>query len=354
MKKKVIIGLTTVILLAATSTAIYADYLNEEKTVEQNLKQLATASLNIEDDFYSDPMFDWLYSQYTDQEKREYLIEEYAYIKFFHNMTDEEASYLFRLTQKGQDFYELLRVYAFWKTTTEPMEIIEVIYAKCPDDPKIGWEYEEYMNLIGKKDEILTDNEIEDYLENGLTEYDIIYAQHLSRKNIYSTRDILNQRKNKAKWVDVSDTVYTKVDKHHAKKIKKGLFQNKNVSGRQMYLAENLSNKIGGDVSDYLGQNNLEYIKENYENNAIAKIRTELINKGYVEESDDMTAQYKETYIDKLTSMELTEKEIAEYQEAGWDYTSIYNAKLISTRKNIRMESVFSQMKDGIALSEIK
>lgn len=354
MKKKLVVGLIIIGIFAAMSTVIYADYLKQQQAVRQELKQKVTESQNIPTDFFSDPMFDWLCSHYSEQEQREYLIEEYAYTKFFHHMTEEECAYLYQLAQKDKDFYELLRVYSFWKTTTEPMKMIASIYNKCPDESYSGWEYKEYMELKGKADEILTDDEIDAYLESGLTEYDVIYAQQLSRKNTHSARDILNQRKNKANWVDVSDAVYSKVDEKHAKKVKNGLFQNKNVSGKQMYLAENLSNKMGGDVCDYLSQEDLEYTKENYENNVMAKIRKQLTSAGYLDEQDTETNEYQQDYTDKLTAMGLSIEDIEAYQELGWDYTTIYNAKLISTRKNISMESVFSQKKAGIPFTEIK
>lgn len=354
MKKKVIVGLTAVILLAATSTAIYADYLNEQKTVEQSLKQLETESLNIEDNFYCDPMFEWLYSQYSDSEKREYLIEEYAYTKFFHHMTDVESAYLYKLAQEGKDFYELLRVYSFWKTTTEPMEMIASIYDKYPDEPDANWEYKEYMKLTDKEDEILTNDEIDSYLESGLTEYDIIYAQRLSHKSKLSARDILSARNKAGNWVDVSEEVYSKADTTHRKKVKKGLFQNKKVTGKQMYLADNLSDQIGADVCDYLSQEDLEYIKKDYEGTAMAKIKQKLEDNGYIKSEDTDISEYQSTYVDRLTSMGLTIQQIENYRENGWDYTAIYNARLISTRKNIEIESVFSQMKAGIPFAEIK
>lgn len=354
MKKKIMIGLVVAILLAVTTTAIYAQYLSEQKAVEQNLKQLELDSLNIEDDFYADPMFEWLYSQYTDQKTREYLIEEYAYTKFFNHMTDVESTYLYQLAQEGKDFYELLRVYEFWKSTTDPMKMIETIYAKCPDEPYSGWEYKEYMKLVGREDEILTNDEIDSYLESGLTEYDIIYAQKLSRKSNSAARDILNQRKNNGNWVDISDTVYSKVDVQYRETVKKGLFQNKNVSGKQMYLADNLSGKVKADVCDYLSQEDLEYTKENYENTATAKIRNQLTNFGYLDKESVDSELYQQDYIEKLTAMGLSLEEIESYQINGWDYTAIYNAKLISTNKKISMDSVFAQMNAEVSLAEIK
>lgn len=354
MKKIIIAGLIVTVLLALTSTAIYADYLNEQKTVKQNLKQLETESLSIQDNFYSDPMFDWLYSQYTNPEEREYLIEEYAYTKFFHHMTDAESTYLYQLAKEGKDFYELLRVYEFWKTTTEPMKMIGTIYANCPDEPDSGWEYKEYMKLTGREDEILTKNEIDSYLENGLTEYDIVYARQLSGKNTHSPREILNQKKEHKNWVDISDEVYSKVNTKYRKTVKKGLFQNKNVSGKQMYMAESISNKTGGDVCDYLMMDNLEYAKENYENQTMAKIRQGLIATGHLVQKETTTPAYQEKYTEKLIAMGLTDEEIANYQEKGWDYTAIYNAKLLSDRKNISMDSVFSQMKADIPFDNIQ
>ncbi len=354
MKKKIMIGLVVAILLAVTTTAIYAQYLSEQKVVEQNLKQLELDSLNIEDDFYADPMFEWLYSQYTDQKTREYLIEEYAYTKFFNHMTDVESTYLYQLAQEGKDFYELLRVYEFWKSTTEPMKMIETIYAKCPDEPYSGWEYKEYMKLVGKEDEILTNDEIDSYLESGLTEYDIIYAQKLSRKSNSAARDILNQRKNNGNWVDISDAVYSKVDVQYRETVKKGIFQNKNVSGKQMYLADNLSGKVGADVCDYLSQEDLEYTKAKYESEVMATIRDGLTDNGYLKSKDTEISEYQLHYLDILASMGLTIDEIEKYRENGWDYTAIYNAKLISTRNNISMTSVFSQMKAGIPFAKIK
>ena len=354
MKKKITIGMVVVILLVTTTTVIYAQYLSEQKAVEQNLKQLEISSQNIEDNFYSDPMFEWLYSQYNEQEKREYLIEEYAYTKFFHHMTDVESAYLYQLAQEGKDFYELLRVYEFWKSTIEPIEMIDMIYKNCPEEPYSGWAYKEYMKILGREDEILTNDEIDSYLESGLTEYDIIYARQLSHNNTHSVRDLLNQRKSNENWIDVSDEVYSKLEAKHSKKVKKGLFQNKNVSGKQMYLADNMSDKIGADVCDYLSQEDLEQKKEKYENTVMAKIRKKLVSAGYLEKQKSDTEEYQQDYIGKLTAMGLSTEEIESYQVSGWDYTAIYNAKLISTRRNISMEAVFSQIEEGIPFEEIQ
>lgn len=144
-------------------------------------------------------------------------IRDLAVFEEEYNMDEEAKELLSQWISEGKDARLLMYIYEFWITTNEDISIIEDVYDIFAES------YDEDMNLPSNKDlwfegifNTLTNNkygkltseEIDEYMNRGLSIDDVKMAERVSRAGKLTVQEILNERVDSKAWSDIAADVY--------------------------------------------------------------------------------------------------------------------------------------------------
>lgn len=245
MKKKIIILGICLVLAAGTVAAVASDVYNkqnidikstlskvfsseksEESLVQNDRVQTGAISLNSDENksvmstditgqnvvlypfnFYS--MVEILKSNISDTANIADILSSYLYLKDVYGLNDEQLEYIAGLIINGADPNNILDIAYFWVDTCEDITIIEQIYNK-KDDYEGGrfWIENAYNNVTNNVHGVLESEEINNYLSLGVTVSDIQNANIMSRKGVYSIKQILDRIAGGDTIINIMNEVY--------------------------------------------------------------------------------------------------------------------------------------------------
>lgn len=133
-----------------------------------------------------------------------------AYVRLMSgtDFSDEEIALMNKIINKGTTPQSLSRVYDFWLTTGEPFEIIEQICALEDKYFNEYWYEDAFNELTNDKCGVLDNAAVGEYMERGVTADDIMAANVLCRKGIYTITEILDKYENGESMSDIIKDVY--------------------------------------------------------------------------------------------------------------------------------------------------
>lgn len=122
------------------------------------------------------------------------ILSSYLYLRDIYGLNDEQLEYIAGLIINGADPNSILDTAYFWVDTCEDITIIEQIYNKKGDyEGGRFWIENAYNNVTNNVHGVLESEEINNYLSLGVTVSDIQNANILSRKGVYSIKQILDR-----------------------------------------------------------------------------------------------------------------------------------------------------------------
>ena len=135
------------------------------------------------------------------------MIKYLEWIKVY-NPSEEAKKIIAQLIADGADVDALIAVCIFWEDTDEPFSIVEDIYNNAPDDltefeDHILWIESTYNYLTKQEDNALTIEEVQAYVESGISTSEILIANRMSRKDENDIKEILEKRQNGKSWYDL-------------------------------------------------------------------------------------------------------------------------------------------------------
>ena len=141
-------------------------------------------------------------------------VEYYAYFVSVLQPTEEEKEYIDGLIKDGYDAEALVKIFDFWRYTSEDMNIIEKAYESRPYDLDVSYWVDEAFIQLHKDGSAVTEygnlsvEEVKAYLAEGIKPEEIRAADKLSRKGVKSTEKILEEKKNGSSWYNIADEIY--------------------------------------------------------------------------------------------------------------------------------------------------
>lgn len=141
-------------------------------------------------------------------------VEYYAYFVSVLQPTEEEKEYIDGLIKDGYDAEALVKIFDFWRYTSEDMNIIEKAYEYRPYDLDVSYWVDEAFIQLHKDGSAVTEygnlsvEEVKAYLAEGIKPEEIRAADKLSRKGVKSTEKILEEKKNGSSWYNIADEIY--------------------------------------------------------------------------------------------------------------------------------------------------
>lgn len=246
------------------------------------------------------------YLGYDTPEKSEMLRKTALFMERY-CVSDEQFKLMETMILEGCDIPTLMDIYSFYLTTNEDVKIVRDIYDYVWDgEPIENGEalFEDAFNeLTDYKCGVLTKEEIESYLEKGLTINDIAEANILSRKGVLKINEILDKIIAGEDWKDIGEAISGQ--KINADSDVAGLMQ----SAQIMNVTVNEAAQDGKE--------------EAWAEEKAKTVNEILMKKGYWTEELSENSEY---IIEKAKKRGISESEVKELLENGYDESDILNA----------------------------
>lgn len=137
------------------------------------------------------------------------ILSSYLYLRDIYELNNEQLEYIAGLIINGADPNSILDIAYFWVDTCEDITIIEQIYNKKGDyEGGRFWIENAYNNVTNNVHGVLESEEINNYLSLGVTVSDIQNANILSRKGVYSIKQILDKIAGGDTMINIMNEVY--------------------------------------------------------------------------------------------------------------------------------------------------
>jgi len=132
------------------------------------------------------------------------IIREYEFLALFYDAPAHELNYLLnlinRLTagmsgeQLSRAIEDIMQIYDFFQWTNEDIAIIEQMFNLREEyEDSIFWVENTFNRVTEGRHGVLTPEDVDEFFERGLDFYDIVLANQLSRRGIYTIRQILDR-----------------------------------------------------------------------------------------------------------------------------------------------------------------
>lgn len=300
MKKKILI--VTICIIAAVSAGVYGTIQVVENQQEQEalntLQQTVTENPLIEqiEQIESEPAV-----------QNDFMIMAQQMIARYH-MTNEEINYLSGLYAQGYELEWLCQIFPFYITCGENISIIKDIY-----DTSIEQEIEDrywvenaYNAVTNDAHGVLNTAEVSEYYSKGMDSTQVLMANTLCRKGVYTISQILDKRVEGIEWPQIINEIWgTDINDLEDKSVEDIIIE------KRIAVQNEFSMRLAANVAQ--AEINTAGLQPSNHDEAV---RTALINKGISTER-----------VDVLLTNNLTLDEI-------------YNCKVLSETRELEFDEV--------------
>ena len=212
--------------IKSTLSNVFSSKKSEKSFVRNDGDQTSSISLNVEEtnsvmgteitdenvilypsNFYL--MVEKLKTNISDTSSIAEILSSYLYLRDIYGLNNEQLEYIAGLIINGADTNNILDIAYFWVDTCEDITIIEQIYNKKGDyEGGRFWIENAYNNVTNNVHGVLESEEINNYLSLGVTVSDIQNANILSRKGVYSIKQILDKIAGGDTIISIMNEVY--------------------------------------------------------------------------------------------------------------------------------------------------
>lgn len=188
----------------------------EKIEVRKEKRESAEFYKSSEDKMY--PLLGEIYAEDTDALYN--AVEAYALYKAVDKPTLKALEKLYIITENGVDIEEGIKICRFWETTNCGEELIEKIAEYYNGEFSGRYWYEDiFNNITNNVHGVLENEDIEIYLET-FSEEDIMEANVMSRKGVYTIQEILSLISDGKSWVEIAGDVYPSMNIKSERKYK--------------------------------------------------------------------------------------------------------------------------------------
>ena len=124
-----------------------------------------------------------------------------------YSMTSDEIDFVNSLILEDYDISLVLDIYKFLRQTDSDISIIpEIYHAGEKNSDEKFWIYNAYDQIFNRTDDMLSVEEVANYIAEGITPEEIAGAYELSFAGVKTTKQMLNERINGASWNTIVST----------------------------------------------------------------------------------------------------------------------------------------------------
>jgi len=123
------------------------------------------------------------------------MLFNFEFIRTVYELSDADMDFIANLIAEGRHMEDVIRLTYFWLETNEDIGIVREIYDIKDEFGGSGFWMDFAFNYVtNNRHGVLTDEEVNDYLEIGLDFEDIHVARVLSRQGVMTIHEILDER----------------------------------------------------------------------------------------------------------------------------------------------------------------
>ncbi len=261
------------------------------------------------------------------------------------NLNIKEVRYLEKLLKKGYPCRIIIDVTKFWKTTNEDITLIEKICEKQGDYWGRNWIENAFNNITENKCGVIkTSDELNSYLDKGLTLDDIECANILCRKGKMTIQEILDEKISGKSWDDIFEK--------NGIKLSDGLSKS-DLSGYNKLKLSDLKSK-GIEISSLLSVDEKSFgdkittVYEDVKDKAKERVIKNFEKLGIKYEKNKLEEFYasENAALEKLSEKQVPEYYIDNLEAKGFSYGEILNISEAADSGDI-YETASHMMKGG-------
>lgn len=218
----------------------------------------------------------------------------FEYLRRAYNLSDDDISYLSDLIIKGYDPWDVIDICYFWVDTSEDIRIIEEIYQQKHLFRGNTWIENAFNYVTDNKCGVLDSDDINNYLNQGASAEDIMLANKICRKGIYTIQKILEMHIEGKSFADIllsTEAASSSVSVNKTKLLNNEITEHEeyaSLSAESIEAAETLVRINGGKLEEYYkkAENNEDLTKllEEDEDNLNEEINAFMRNNNYYKE----------------------------------------------------------------------
>lgn len=163
-------------------------------------------------------------------------IESYINFNLTHSLNSDESNQIIELIKDGTPMGTIWDIYEFYLTTNEDFSIIARIASYEERYWGKYWIENAYNDITANKHGVIEREQTASYLERFNTN-EILYANVLSRKGIYTIDEILDEHYDGTSWNDITHEIYSRI-------------QLDSLTG-SMKERQSIAEYLGNEVFDY-------------------------------------------------------------------------------------------------------
>lgn len=343
MRKKGIILVLTVMLGAIV--AIAADVAFEVFVPEVIIEREYIPET---DDVYKsvqDPMYTLLKNAYGDGEALWDATKKYADFKAADKPTKEELLAIYSSMEKTNDIYAVIKVYKFWEKTNDGIDVYTGIMNRYSTELAKSeyWFEDVYNELTNNKHGVLDEQDVQEYIEDGVRVEDISVANVLSRRGIYTITKILDLRKDNRSWAYITAEIFPEYEYSSA---------HDEISGIDVLDAQYLEKRTDSSMSYYFDiavkEGTLETERQKYFSKATADVKKVLMSENlwdYSEEEKQNIEIRRQGVLRTAEANGIPPETFAMLEATGESEMDILNASLIVKEKGVTAEQAVNEVK---------
>lgn len=186
---------------------------NEIQSKNTTFDKIIDNKVNGEFDEYSD-LIELLQKQGIDDDKLQYTMEQFFEMTLLYPINKEDLIIIKQLVKDGADLTKVEDIYMFLQNSNASLEYLKDMYYYGEDVDFYGryWIEDAFNYCSGQREYELSMEEVQKYIDDGMTIDDITTANILSRSEVKNIQELLLEKKSGRVWGEIIDEVYTDID----------------------------------------------------------------------------------------------------------------------------------------------
>lgn len=214
-KKKIII-LSIICIFLCGSVAFGMNnikHIYEEKSKNINSDNSAGEMINVE--LLKDSnLIELSKKQGMDADKLQYTMEQFFEIVLMYPINDAELTVIEEMVDGGADLSKIMDIYTFLQSSNASLQYIKDMYYYGENVDFYGryWIEDAFNYCSGQKEYELSMEDVQKYIDNGLSADDIRIANVVSRSEVKNIQELLEEKQSGKIWGEIINEIYSDID----------------------------------------------------------------------------------------------------------------------------------------------
>lgn len=155
-----------------------------------------------------------LQSQGMDDDKLQYTLEQFFEMTLFYPINEADLTTIEKLVKDGADLSKIADIYVFLQSSNASLKYLKDMYYYGEKIDFYGryWIEDAFNYCSGQKKYELSIDEVQKYIDEGMSIDDIRIANIASRTEVKNIRELLDEKQLGKNWGEVLEKVYPSMD----------------------------------------------------------------------------------------------------------------------------------------------